>query len=57
MTKVACNGEKINAYKVLGGKLEEKKPLGSPRRRWKDITEMDLMDKMAERELNSSGSR
>jgi hypothetical protein len=32
----ACstNGEKRNAYKLLVGKLEGKRPLGRPRRRW-----------------------
>jgi hypothetical protein len=25
-----------NAYKILDGRGEEKKPLGRPRRRWKD---------------------
>jgi hypothetical protein len=56
MTQAACNGEKTNAYKVLGGNHEEKKPPGSPRHRWKDNTEMDLKDKMGECGLNSSGS-
>jgi hypothetical protein len=30
-------------YKFLVGKLEGKKSLGSPRRRWKDGIKMDLM--------------
>jgi hypothetical protein len=29
-------GEKRNAYKILVGKPEGKKPLGRPRRRWVD---------------------
>jgi hypothetical protein len=29
-------GEKINAYKILGGKPEGTRPLGRPRRRWVD---------------------
>ena len=33
---VACMGEKRVAYRVLVGKPEEKRPLGRPRRRWKD---------------------
>jgi hypothetical protein len=28
-------GEMRNAYKVLVGKLERKRPLGRPRHRWK----------------------
>jgi hypothetical protein len=40
----ACstNAEKCNAYRILVGKLEGKKPLGRQRRRWVDNTEMDL---------------
>jgi hypothetical protein len=29
-------GEKRNAYRILVGKPEGKKPLGRPRRRWED---------------------
>jgi hypothetical protein len=29
-------------YRILVGKPEAKKPLGRPRRRWKDIIKMDL---------------
>jgi len=29
-------------YRVLGGKPEEKRPLGRPRRRWVDNIKMDL---------------
>jgi hypothetical protein len=40
----ACikHGEKRNAYGVLMGKPEGKRPLGRPRRRWEDNTKMDL---------------
>ena len=31
-----------NAYRVLVGKPESKRPLGRPRRRWEDNSEMDL---------------
>jgi hypothetical protein len=31
---VARMGEKRNAYRILVGKLEGKKPLGRPRRGW-----------------------
>jgi hypothetical protein len=38
---VARIGEKRNAYRLLVGKPEGKRPLGRPRRRWVDIR-MDL---------------
>jgi hypothetical protein len=37
-------GEKRNAYRLLVGKPEGKKPLGKPRRRWVDNIRMDLGD-------------
>jgi hypothetical protein len=37
-------GEKRNAYKVLVGKPESKRPLGRPRRRWVDNIKMDLSE-------------
>jgi hypothetical protein len=42
----ACstNGEKRNAYKLLVGKPERKRPLGRPRRRWVDNIRMDLAE-------------
>jgi hypothetical protein len=36
------NGEKRNAYRLLVGKPEKKRPLGRPRRRWVDNIRMDL---------------
>jgi hypothetical protein len=39
---VARRGEKKNAYRLLVGKPEGKRPLGSPRRRWVDNIRMDL---------------
>jgi hypothetical protein len=43
---VACstNGEKRNAYRILVGRLEGKRPLGRPRRRWEDNIRMDLRE-------------
>jgi hypothetical protein len=38
----STNGEKRNAYKLLVGKPEGKRPLGRPRRRWVDNIRMDL---------------
>jgi hypothetical protein len=37
-------GEKRNAYRVLVGKPEGKRPLGRPRRRWVDNVTMDLRE-------------
>jgi hypothetical protein len=41
---VARMGEKRNAYRLLMGKPEGKRPLGRPRRRWADNVRMDLGD-------------
>jgi hypothetical protein len=35
---------KRNAYTILGGKQEGKRPLGRPRRRWVDNLKMDLRE-------------
>jgi hypothetical protein len=35
-------GETRNAYRILVGKPEGKRPLGRPRRRWVDSIKMDL---------------
>jgi hypothetical protein len=35
-------GERRGVYKVLVGRLEGKRPLGRPVRRWKDNVMMDL---------------
>jgi hypothetical protein len=37
-------GEKRNAYRILVGKPEGKRPLGRPRRRWEDNIRMDLIE-------------
>jgi hypothetical protein len=40
----ACstNGETRNAYRILVGKPERKRPLKIPRRKWVDNIKMDL---------------
>jgi hypothetical protein len=42
----ACNTneEKRNAYKILVGKPEEKRPLGKPRLKWVDNFKIDLRE-------------
>jgi hypothetical protein len=42
----ACStiGNKRNAYRILVGKPEGKRPLGRPRRRWVDNIKMDLRE-------------
>jgi hypothetical protein len=37
-------GEKRNAYRILVGEPERKRPLGRPRRRWVDNIKMDLRE-------------
>jgi hypothetical protein len=37
-------GKKINAYRILVGKPDGKRPLGRPRRRWMDNIKMDLRE-------------
>jgi hypothetical protein len=42
----ACSrmGEKRNAYRLLVGKPEGRRPLGRPRRRWLNNIRMDLVE-------------
>jgi hypothetical protein len=42
--KVACMGEGRDAYRVLVGRPEGKRPQGRPRRRWEDNIKMDLVE-------------
>jgi hypothetical protein len=37
-------GETMNAYRILVGKPEGKRPLGRPRRRWVENIKMDLRE-------------
>jgi hypothetical protein len=41
---VARMGKKRNAYRLLVGNPEGKRPLGRPRRRWVDNIKMDLRE-------------
>jgi hypothetical protein len=41
---VARMGERRKLYKLLVGRLEGKRPLGRPRRRWEDGIKMDLRE-------------
>ena len=41
---VARMGEERGVYRVLVGKLEEKRPLGRPKRRWVNNIRMDLQE-------------
>jgi hypothetical protein len=41
---VEKEGQKRNAYRILVGKPEGKRPLGRPRRRWVDNIKMDLRE-------------
>jgi hypothetical protein len=43
---VARMGEKKNAYRILVGKPEGKRPIGRPRRRWVDNIKIDIRDRM-----------
>jgi hypothetical protein len=38
----SSNGEKMNAYRILVGMPEGKRPLGRPGLRWDDNIKMDL---------------
>jgi hypothetical protein len=37
-------GEDRDVHRVLVGKPEGKRPLGTPRRRWEDIIKIDLQE-------------
>jgi hypothetical protein len=52
----STNGEKNNAYRLLVGEPEGRKPLGRQRRRWMDNIKMDLRDGMGWYGLDWFGS-
>jgi hypothetical protein len=55
---VARMGEKRNAYKILVGKPEGKRPLGKARRRWMDNIKICVKrDRMGRCRLDRSGTR
>jgi hypothetical protein len=54
---VAHMGENRNAGRVLVGKLEGKRSLGRPRRRWDDAIKTDLREIGWGIWIDSSGSR
>jgi hypothetical protein len=41
---VARMAEKRGVYRILVGRPEGRRPLGSPRRRWEDNIKLDLQD-------------
>jgi hypothetical protein len=41
---VAGKGMRRNAYRILMGKPEGRRPLGRPRRKWVDSIKMNLRD-------------
>jgi hypothetical protein len=42
--RVALMGANVNAYRMLVGKSEGKRPLGRPRYRWMNNIKMDLRE-------------
>jgi hypothetical protein len=42
---VACVGEEINAYRVLVGKYEDRRPVGKCNHRWANSIKIDLKTK------------
>ena len=53
---VARMGERRGAYRVLEGKLEGRRPLERPRRRWEDNIKLDLRQVGWGHRLDFSGS-
>jgi hypothetical protein len=44
-TACSTNGKKRNAYRILVGKPEGKRPPGRPRRKWVDSIKMGIREK------------
>ena len=44
MGLVACMWERRDAYNVLVGRPEGRRPLGKSRRRWEDTIKMELLE-------------
>jgi len=53
---VARMGDRKNAYGIVVGKPEEKRPLGRPRRKWEDNINMELEDVGLGHDLDLCGS-
>ena len=41
---MACMGNRRDAYRVLEGRREGKRPLARPRRRWEDNIKIDVQE-------------
>jgi hypothetical protein len=52
----SIHGEKRNAYRILVGKAERKRPLGTPRCWWEDSIKMNLRKEDRVYGMYSSGS-
>jgi hypothetical protein len=53
--QVACMGKMYNAYNIVLGEPEGKRPYGRPTCRWKGSIAMDLKDKVPRCGLDSYG--
>jgi hypothetical protein len=53
---VARMGERRGAYRILVGRLEGRRPLRRPRRRWEDNIKTDLQEVGWEHGLDFAGS-
>jgi hypothetical protein len=53
---VAYMGEKRGTYRIVMGRLEARRPLGRPRRRWEDNIKTDLQEVVRGHGLDLAGS-